>query len=246
MELSDAGVAAGDRGGVTDVGPYGPYFQLGRRGPLWALAVLVVLAGGAAAVVMTLTGSSCPVERFGPGSGDGRSEARALLVHDPAALAVVDRCPDRTFRQVADLIAPNPWTPVGLGSGGFTGTYDGDDHRITGLRVFLPGSGDVGMFAVLDGSVRDLVLEDVAVEGGGRAGAVAGRATAAADVRGVTVTGARVTGGPDTGGLVGLAHPDAAVAGGFRGSVMGDGTASDDGPTVGRIGTSLEPDAPTP
>lgn len=233
---------------MSDVGPYGPYFPLGRRGPLRAIAVLVVVAGTAATVVLTLTGSGCPEDRFGPGSGDGLTAARPLLVHTSEALAVVARCPDRSFLQVADLVAPNPWTPVGLGAGGgaFTGTYDGGGHRVTGLRVFLPGSGDVGMFGVLDGAVRDLVLEDLVVEGGARAGAVAGRAGPRAVVEDVTVRSAEVTGGPDTGGLVGLAHPDAALAGAFRGRVTADGTAGDDGPPVGRVGTALERDDATP
>lgn len=221
----------------TGPSPYGPLLPLGRRGPVVALGLLVSLSAVGVAVVLAVTGAGCPTDRFGPGSGDGRSPAVPLLVHSTDALAAVPACPDRHLRQVADLAAPNPWIPVGgAGAPAFTGSYDGGGFRVTGVRVFLPGSADVGFFGVVaDGEVRDLVLEDVVVQAGDRSGAVAGRVGPGGRVRDVTVLDAVVTGGDDVGGLVGLADPDAVVEGDFGGRVAGRG--GDVGASsVGRVG----------
>ena len=189
------------------------------------------------AVILLATRPDCRPDRFGPGSGDGRDPGRPLLVDSPAALAAVATCPDRHLRQVADLEAPNPWTPIGLAAGAaFTGSYDGGGHRLTGLRVFLPGAADAGMFAVVDGGeVRDLVLVDVVVEAGDRTGAVAGRVGPTGRIRGVTVRDARVVGGADVGGLVGLADPAAVVDGTFEGRIGGRVTSGGTA-IVGRVG----------
>lgn len=220
---------------MTGPGPYGPLLPLGRRGPVVTLGVLVALSAVGVAAVLLTTGSGCPLDRFGPGSGDGRSPDQPLLVDSTEALASVAACPDRHLRQVSDLAAPNPWTPVGgTGAAPFTGGYDGDGHRVSGVRVFLPGSVDVGVFGVIDGGeVRDLVLADVVVRAGDRAGAVAGRVGPGGGVTGVTVLDADVTGGADVGGLVGLADPDAVVEGTFEGRVAG---SADGAPLVGRVG----------
>lgn len=225
---------------MAEAGPFGPFVPLGRRGPLRALAVLVLLAGAGAGGVLLLAGTSCPTDAFGPGSGDGRTAARPLLVDSTVALVAAADCPDRHLRQVADLEAPAPWTPLGTGSGGpFTGSYDGGGHTLTGLRVFLPGSDEVGAFGVLAGAeVRDLVLVDVVVEGRDRVGAIAGRIGPDSRVSDVAVRGARVRGGVDVGGLVGVAHPSAAISGTFDGTVdavTGDATGPGPAPLVGRV-----------
>lgn len=211
---------------MSEDSPFGPFVPLGRRGPVRSLALLVALAAGGTAVVLTLTGSGCRTDRFGPGSGDGRSPERPLLVADTEALLELDACADRHFRQVVDLDAPNPWTPLGIGrADGFSGSYDGAGHQLRGVRIFLPGSTDVGMFGLLSGQVRDLTLEDVVVEAATRTGAVAGRVLATGRVERVTVRDARVVGLDDVGGLVGLADPAATITGSFDGSLTGSGGA---------------------
>lgn len=223
---------------MTGRGPYGPFLPLGRRGPVVTLGLLVAVTGVGVAIVLASTATGCRTDRFGPGSGDGRDPRRPLLVDSTEALSEVAACPDRHLRQVVDLAAPNPWTPVGLGGSeaAFTGSYDGGGHRLTGVRVFLPGSVDVGVFGVLDGGeVRDLVLVDVVVEAGDRTGAVAGRVGPSGRVRDVTVRDALVRGGADVGGLVGLADASAEVTGSFEGRVEGSGPR-DGTPTVGRVG----------
>jgi hypothetical protein len=223
---------------MSAVGPYGPYLSFGRRGPIASLALLLGGCGLAVAVVLLATGSGCRPDRFAGGSGSGRDPGSPLLVDGPAALLEVARCPDRHFRQVADVVAPNPWTPLGPGGSAgpaFTGSYDGGGHRIAGIRVFLPGTSEAGMFGVLDGAVvRDLVLEDVTVEAAARVGAVAGRAVGSTRILGVVVRDARVAGGEDVGGLVGHAAPEVQVEGTFAGTVAEAGRRALPPPDVGR------------
>lgn len=216
---------------MAERGPYGPFLPLGRRGPVTAISALVVLAAVGVGTVLVATGPDCRPERFGPGSGDGRDPARPLLVDSAAALDELGRCGDRHLRQVTDLPAPNPWTPIGAGAstGAFTGTYDGAGHRLTGVRVFLPGSDDVGLFGVLTGEVRDLVLEDVVVVGRDRVGAVAGSVTAGGRVVGVTVRDARIEGADAVGGLVGRAADPAGVTGRFDGTTTRSATRTTTG-----------------
>jgi hypothetical protein len=224
---------------MADSGPFGPFLPFGRRGPLVGVLLLVAACGVAVGLVLVTTGEGCRTDRFGSDSGDGRTPDRPLLVDGPVALAEATRCPDRHLRQVADIDAPNPWTPLGLGRTGeaaFTGSYDGGGHRIVGLRVFLPGSSDAGLFGVLaGGEVRDLVLEDVVVAAGGPVGAVVGRATGPARVLRVEVRAARIAGDVDVGALVGRADATVTVEGRFVGTVEVAGRPVPAASLVGRV-----------
>ncbi len=232
---------------MSSSSPFGPLVPLGRRGHLSALGLLVAAPAAGIVIVLLTTGAACPTDAFGAGSGDGRSPERPLLVDSTEALTAVAGCPDRHQRQVADLAPPNPWTPVGLDGTGaaFSGSYDGGGHRLTGVRVFLPGSDDAGVFGVVDGEIRDLVLVDVVVEAADRAGAVVGRVGATGRVEGVEVRDGTVRGGVDVGGLVGLAHPDAVVGGTFDGGVATRVGTVGVAPLVGRVG-DLAPVTPGP
>lgn len=229
---------------MTSHGPYGPFLPIGRRGPAVAMATLLGLTAAGVGAVLLLTRPGCDPGRFGPGSGDGRDPARPLLVHTSDALAEVVSCPDRHLRQVADVVAPAPWVPVGGPAGPgtpFTGSYDGGGHRISGVRVFLPGSVDAGLFGVLEGEIRDVVLDDLDVEAAARVGAVAGRVTASGRVRDVAVLDARVAGVEDVGGVAGLVHPDATVVGTFAGRLDGGGASTSGTAEIGRIGLPVAP-----
>ena len=94
------------------------------------------------------------------------------------------------------------WVPIGAWQRGFKATFEGNGHRILGLRLNRPADYDVGLFGQIGagGTVRNLGLEAVAVVGkhyvGGVAGGSAGR------IARCYVTGA-VTGTNNVGGLVG-------------------------------------------
>ncbi len=60
-------------------------------------------------------------------------------------------------------------------TGGFNGTFDGNGHSISGMRINNSSNGMSGMFGVISaGVVRNLTLTDIYVEGEGLAGTIAG------------------------------------------------------------------------
>ena len=85
---------------------------------------------------------------------------------------------DITLPAVAD--EKSNWTPVGYyDSGvsvGYTGTFDGGGHTITGLTVDLPGQYYVGLFSVVgkEGTVQHLTLAGAKINGNWYVGGVAG------------------------------------------------------------------------
>ncbi|MDS0260006.1 PKD domain-containing protein [Haloarcula sp. S1CR25-12] len=64
--------------------------------------------------------------------------------------------------------------PIG---GEFTGTFDGDNHTISGLTIDRGGTNDVGLFSVVGpaGTIRNVGLEGGSVTGGERVGQLVGR-----------------------------------------------------------------------
>ena len=85
------------------------------------------------------------------------------------------------------------WTPMGYYDYenwqyiGYTGTFDGGGHTITGLTVDLPNQGYVGLIGCLGGTVQNLTLAGVEINGSGYVGGVAGGNSG-------TVTGCAVSG----------------------------------------------------
>jgi len=164
-----------------------------RWGVIAALTAAVVAVG---AMLVTPRASVCDVRSFAPGSGDGRSLQKPLLVHDAAALDAVRDCLDRHHLQVADILPNAPFVPIGLtaeASTGLSGSYDGGGHSIVDLRIFLPGIDGVGLFAAIEGgSVGDLTLLRPRVEGRSRVAALAGSVTAGASVQAVEIIDATI------------------------------------------------------
>jgi len=68
------------------------------------------------------------------------------------------------------------WTPIGNWDWNFFGYYNGNGHRITGLRVNRGPENFCGLFGVImqNSIIQDLGMMDVWVEGNNSAGAIAG------------------------------------------------------------------------
>lgn len=69
------------------------------------------------------------------------------------------------------------WTPIGTDEDNpFDGIFDGNNHTITGLKLNLSSEGCLGFFGYIGkyGTVKNLILEDVEIDGGSYAGALAG------------------------------------------------------------------------
>lgn len=106
--------------------------------------------------------------------GDG-SAGKPYLIADVQGLDTVRKRPDACFRLVDDIAFSDAnfaegglfyndgagWQPIE----GFTGTFDGDGHAITGLRIKADAA-DVehaGLFGSSSGTIRALHLQDVQI-----------------------------------------------------------------------------------
>jgi hypothetical protein len=150
--------------------------------------------------------------------------------------------PGAEYRLVANLTPASPgygtivggqagFAPIGNATDPFTGQFDGENHRVTGLRINRSGADRVGLFAVVAGSgtVDRTTLANASVSGGAVVGTIAGRN------RGTVVrsdaTGS-IAGTDDVGGLVGRNHGTVARAA-TDGRVAGDDATS--GTDVGGV-----------
>ena len=116
------------------------------------------------------------------------------------------------------------WTPVGNKSNVFTGTFDGNNHTISNLKVEETGDNYAALFASVIGTVQNVKLRDVNISGHYHAGAVVGNGYCAqivnCHVDGGTITSTPVNG---EGGL----H-----VGGISGSLAAEPTSYIDGCSV--------------
>ena len=101
-----------------------------------------------------------------------------------------------------DLTLTGEWTPIGTESRPYTGTFDGGNHTITGLKIDQSGTDNVGLIGRLGsgGKVQDVTLTEVNVTGGTYVGGIAGQTDGT--VENCSVNGT-VTGQNQTGGIVG-------------------------------------------
>ena len=107
------------------------------------------------------------------------------------------------------------WTPIGTSEGAYKGTFDGQGHTISGLKVTGTGSAANGIFGVIEGGcVKNLRLENPVVTrlkdfGYGdliplsaNNGAIAGSVEANTTITGCCSVGSTVAGNTDYGGIV--------------------------------------------
>ena len=94
------------------------------------------------------------------------------------------------------------WTPIGTESQPYTGTFDGGNHTITGLKINQSGTDNVGLIGYLgsEGKVQNVVLANISVSGANYVGGIAGQTDGT--VENCSVNGT-VTGQDQTGGIVG-------------------------------------------
>lgn len=109
----------------------------------------------------------------------------------------------KTVSLAADIALTAEWTPVGVSvEKSFKGTFDGENHKITGLNV--SGSEYVGLIGVLDGgTVKNVQFDSVDVSGGTDAGSAVGRIVNDGTVENVKVLSGTVKGTKRVGGVVG-------------------------------------------
>jgi len=95
------------------------------------------------------------------------------------------------------------WIPIGTSANPFRGVFDGNGKIISGLFINSTES-NAGLFGVINGgTVRNLGLEGLDINGGGNAGGVAGQITGSSSITNVYTAGTVRSGG-STGGLAGV------------------------------------------
>lgn len=124
------------------------------------------------------------------------------------------------------------FVPIGPAGSEFSGTFDGQNHTISGLVINQPTSNNLGLFGVLQGAtITNLGLLGVSISGANQVGGLAGY-SGGSSIRNVYVTG-DVTGTGRVGGLIGYSstyyvgttiadsHVDANVTGPTAGGLVG-------------------------
>jgi hypothetical protein len=115
---------------------------------------------------------------------------------------------DRHFIQTADIdLSPyssgEGWLPIGDSTTLFSGSFNGNGLRITGLKIYRNTTSDVGLFGQISGStLANIRLEGVNITGGIDTGGLVGRAAGSSTIISSYTTGT-VTGAGQTGGLAG-------------------------------------------
>ena len=224
-------------------------------------AVPVPAGAGTPAATTTVT-SNASIQQSG-----------VVEIDDWNDLDAVRNDPDANYSLAADLDESTPgyeavagpeanngsgFEPIGTDSTPFGGTFDGNGHTISGLRVNRSGPSDSGLFGRSNGTIGNVTITDATVEGrtrqGGLVGYLSGGGTvenvAASNVtadgafvgglvgyvrdgtiRNATVTAVNVSGRDSVGGLVGYLS-DGVVRNGTVDSDIG-GTAGNAGGLVG-------------
>ena len=118
-----------------------------------------------------------------------------------------------TVKLLRDVELTGTWTPVGDSSTPFKGTFDGNGHKITGLKI-TSGS-YIGLFGYVGegATIKDVNLVGANVFGVKRVGALIGQIKGNATVSNCTVDSTSHVTGSDsnTGGLIGEATGNIAV-----------------------------------
>ena len=150
--------------------------------------------------------------------------------------AVAQDNPSISCTLTNDITLTSDWTPI---SSTFAGTFDGNNKCISGLKIRNMDGNNAGLFAQISGTVKDLELRDVDIEGsvnsGKYVGAVAGYSTGTIEncVVSGTVTGKGQGSSFSVGGVVGGSYEAKIIGCSSTASVTGDGPAGRVGGIVG-------------
>ena len=154
-------------------------------------------------------GVPIPFPQAIPLVGNG-TEDEPYLISTPQEFALLSWYSgvlDKHIRLAAnlDLSGLSLW-PIG-DLGCFRGVFDGNSHTISNAVIEQPGSDHVGLFGLVgfDGSIHDLIVENVNITGCNWVGGLAGKSSVGT-LSGCHVTGS-VSGSYSVGGLLGENGP---------------------------------------
>jgi len=199
-----------------------------------ATVALLLVLSAATGTAAAQSAPDCSTVTY---NGDG-TEANPYEVSNVDELQCINEQDlGANYVQVSDIDASGTASWFG-GKGfipirGFTGTFDGADHTISGLTIGRGSNDDVGVFGFVDsGRLENVRLENVDITGNNVVGALVGDNVGGGTVRESRATGS-VNGNQVVGGLVG----GNAAGGTVREShATGDVSASGAGGVGGLVG----------
>lgn len=120
--------------------------------------------------VETLRNVSAHLYEYGTGTAED-----PYLIYTKEQLQGIGRYPNKCFRLETDIENIGNWTPISSekdGYLGFSGSFDGNFHKIKGLQI--SGAKNVGLFSVVYGAKIQNLYVDATVSGDSNAGIIAG------------------------------------------------------------------------
>ena len=155
--------------------------------------------------------------------GDGTEANPYLIANRPQLLLLQQKVNNgdkaynsKAYKLTADIALDGLWTPIGTNENRFSGTFDGDNHAITGTMTVkeLAVNEGAGLFGVISkAAVKNIKNEatvSVSVADGSKngtyTGAIVGRAVGANTIEHCTNTASVTSNGGFTGGIVGQVY----------------------------------------
>lgn len=107
------------------------------------------------------------------------AEEPAIEVRTAVDLYNVRNIPEGKYIQMndIDLSAYANWTPIGTGAAAFSGTYNGNGYKISGLNISTTTNYQALFGYVVNASLKNITIEGASVSGKGYVGVLAGSAT---------------------------------------------------------------------
>lgn len=138
--------------------------------------------------------------------GTGTVEDPYLIEH-PYQLYNIKNYLDKNFKQISDidLSLTSSWDPLGYSYPYFTGTYDGNNKKISNLTINSPTTSYIGLFSQLgsSASITNLTIENADITGNQNIGILTGKTMGYID--NVSVTG-KISGSSSIGGISGYTY----------------------------------------
>jgi hypothetical protein len=155
--------------------------------------------------------------------GDGTAANPYLIANRPQLLLLQQKVNNgdkaynsKAYKLTADIALDGLWTPIGTNENRFSGTFDGDNHAITGTMTVkeLAVNDGAGLFGVISKATVKHVRNEAAVnvtvkdasKNGTYTGAIVGRAVGANSIEHCTNTASVTSNGGFTGGIVGQVY----------------------------------------
>ena len=135
--------------------------------------------------------------------GDG-SVANPYQISTAEQLSILNYDLQSNYKLIKDIdLEGKEWTPIGTSSVPFSGTFDGNEYKISNLKLDK-NTGNIGLFAFTSGStIKNLRIVNANIKGTGTVGALIS-SSVSTKIENCSVEGTgSVTGDNDTGGLVG-------------------------------------------